>query len=90
MFVTCLDLVNRELQGLAVIDNAVGIRWSYHIHGNYYVLGTPSQGFDASGNLFVIYDPGRYMSVAVFRPVEGSLKRLAGFYSYDVSDGEDG
>lgn len=89
MFVTCLDLVNRELQGLAVTDARGTIRWSYQITGNYYELGTPTPGSDASGNLFVIYNPGRYDGVAIFQPVDDSMKRLAGFYSYDDAAGED-
>ena len=86
VLVTCLDLENRELQGLAVADHAGAIRWSYPIHGNYYELLPASPGVDASGNLFILYEPGRYWSVAVFRPVAGSLSRLAGFYPYDESE----
>lgn len=99
VFVSCLDQRPglddvwpdpEPTQGLAVVGHDGTVRWSYKIPGSlYYILSLPTPGADASGNLFVLYDPGRHYGVAVFRPASDSMTRLAGFYSSDVGDGED-
>ena len=89
VLVTCLDLKVRELQGIAVLDAAGQIRWSHKIEGGYYTLETATPGTDNTGNLFVIYDPGRYQGIAVYRPVKGSMKTIAGLYD-DGEGKEDG
>lgn len=80
IFVTCLDKSDSELHAVAVLDASGKIRWSHKIRDTYYVLTTAKAGTDSTGNLFVKYDPGRYAGIAIFRPVNGSMKRLAGFY----------
>ncbi len=82
VMVTCLDNADggdRE-DGVAVYDATSTLRWVHHLDG-YYELHPASPATDASGNLFVIYEPGRYYGVAVLRPIDGSMSFVAGFYN---------
>ncbi len=77
-----------------VVDTGGTVRWSTHME---YGCGEPIEPnappTDSTGNLFVIYNPGRYHGTVVLRPVPDGIDDLhttaedvGRFYYSDVSD----
>lgn len=88
VLVTCLAKYDYEQDsdeewwsGIAVLDGTGTIRWDQRLdNGSYEKLEPAGAGSDTSGNLFIVYNPGRYEGIAILRPTSESLQTIAGFY----------
>lgn len=67
---------NRRDGSIIAIDSRDVIRWRYHTEG-LYRLAPAETPQDETGNLFVVYNPGRYDGVTVLRP------NTKGFETFD-------
>lgn len=88
-------------EGALAVDGTGAIRWrtSEQAAGSFrFALASPAT--DASGNVFIIYNPGRYDGIMILRPTATGIQILVGtyfaptelsFYSADlVGPGSDG
>jgi hypothetical protein len=64
----------------AVVDAAGRVKWSSAPGTVQYTWEAASPATDASGNIFVKYNPGRYDGYQVFRPTANGMTGLADFY----------
>lgn len=81
-FMTCEPETFPGAAGAAVIDSDGVVRWRHRIDDMFFEYRVASPGTDASGNLFVIYNPGRYDGVSVMRPTTDSIEIRYGFEVY--------
>ena len=73
-----------DRQGILVVDAQDAVRWQQiykQDYAPYYRLEPASPVTDSTGNLFAIYNPGRYDGVAVLRPTATGMVLVAGVYS---------
>jgi hypothetical protein len=73
-----------DRQGILVVDAQDTVRWRQIYKQDsapYYRLEPASPVTDSTGNLFAIYNAGRYDGVAVLRPTATGMVLLAGVYS---------
>ena len=59
-----------------MLDSAATVQWQTHIEQACYGLHLADPPTDSSGNLFVIYNPGRYDGVLVLRPSPSGIDDL--------------
>lgn len=79
-FMTCQPGSGPGTVGAAVFDGQGSLKWKHRIDGNYYQYSVAQPGTDASGNIFINYNPGRYSGIAVVTPVTNSMELR---YSYE-------
>ena len=65
--------------GAAVFDSRGTLKWKMSREG--YVFKVASPGTDASKNLFIMYNPGRYDGVEVLAPVPDGIET---YYGWDM------
>ncbi len=72
-FVVCETSTPPGQGRAAVIDEKGRVRWSYQTEDSFfYSFKIANPASDATENIFVKYNPGRYDGVAIFRPtIEG-------------------
>lgn len=83
---------------IVVVDGAGELRWQYS-NESWYTLAPAAPSQDQSGNVFLVYNPGRYDGLVVLRPVGGGFddfgslpgqgEPYARFYSAALDDVED-
>ena len=61
--------------GVLVVDVAGVVRWSYMGVSMGFAMADPAT--DASGNVFFVYNPGRYDGVMIIRPSPNGIVTLA-------------
>ncbi|WP_226344384.1 hypothetical protein [Agilicoccus flavus] len=70
--------VDRTQGVAAAIDGTKRVRWVRRVEQvGYAWTFYPRAKRDSSGNIYLRYDPGRYPSVAVFRPTETGFTDLS-------------
>jgi hypothetical protein len=70
-------------QGMLVVDAQGSVAWQrvYKQNGGpYYGLEPATPVTDATGNVFAVYNPGRYDGVAILRPTTTGMDLIAGVY----------
>lgn len=68
--------------GLFAVDRAGNMVWSTGaINEMSYKFELADPAVDASGNIFVMYNPGRYDGVMILRPTPKDIQVLAGTFS---------
>jgi len=67
-----------ETVGVLAVDHRSNVKWSQAYQGTYYELTMADPGTDASGNVFVMYNPGRYDGVIILRPTRTGIDLLVG------------
>lgn len=79
--VTCgvPDFTGFVESGVLAVDSLGGVWWSVDA-GMNYVFNFFETATDASGNIFIDYNPGRYDGVMILRPTADSIQVLAGGY----------
>ncbi|MCL2466485.1 MAG: hypothetical protein FWF02_11450 [Micrococcales bacterium] len=67
-----------DTAGILAADLNGKVVWSLALTDLYYELKVANPGTDSSGNVFVMYNPGRYDGVIVLRPTPTSIDVLVG------------
>ena|GEM_PF-3713291 len=62
------------------VDETGTVRWSYVDGDISYEFRMADPAMDASGNIFVVYNPGRYYGTMVIRPTSTGIDVIAGTY----------
>jgi len=68
-----------EQAGVLVVDRSGEVRWVQPFTAGYYEFAMADPGVDASGNVFITYNPGRLDGVIILRPTPTGFEVLAGF-----------
>lgn len=58
---------------IAVIDRTGTVRWRYQ-NDRWFTLSIANPAIDATGNVFLTFNPGRYDGVIVLRPIPGGFE----------------
>jgi len=66
--------------GVLAVDATGSVKWSW-LYGDNYTFRLAEPATDASGNIFVVYNPGRYDGVMIMRPTNDSIDVLATTYN---------
>ncbi|MCY1137671.1 hypothetical protein OWR29_06640 [Actinoplanes sp. Pm04-4] len=69
--------LSEETSDLLAFDSAGKVRWRRHYDRMWYEGAPARPGTDATGNLFVNFNPGRYNGVIVLRPVADGFQDFA-------------
>jgi len=70
-----------EDAGVLAVDNTGSVKWSTASKDNHVTYELADPATDASGNIFIVYNPGRYDGVMIMRPTNDSIEVLATSYS---------
>lgn len=83
---TCKTAEPPGVMGAAVFDRAGRLQWKRRIDDTFYEFRVNAPGADASGNLFVIYNPGRYDGLEIYRPTADGMRILAGWEAGEMKE----
>ena len=72
-----------EHAGVLAIDDSGRVRWAQLFTAGYTDFAMASPATDASGNIFLTYNPGRYDGVIVLHPTSTGMQVLVGGYDGD-------
>ena len=67
--------------GVLAVDNTGTVKWLKASRDNHVMCELADPATDASGNIFVLYNPGRNNGVMILRPTADSIEVLADSYS---------
>jgi len=73
-----LSLTSVETVGILAVDQDGAVVWSQTFSDVYYELMMAEPGTDTTGNVFVMYNPGRYDGLIVLRPTPTDIELLIG------------
>jgi len=67
--------------GILAVDSTGSARWSTESSDNHVTYKLADPATDASGNIFIVYNPGRYDGVMILHPTSESIEVLADSYA---------
>lgn len=69
-----------ESAGWAVFNASGSVLWTRRSELGHAIYELPNPAIDASGNIFIRYNPGRFDGIEVVRPTEQGMTTSATFY----------
>jgi len=80
------DVVPSTAEGVLAVDSTGTVTWNSgvpaDVNSQEFALANPAT--DASGNIFITYNPGRYDGVMILHPTDTGMEILAGSYYEDI------